>query len=128
MAQASPSVVIVGLREGATHADKMGTYTLVPDKVIARRAVWQADGGTNRFIYYAPAFEQWFISDRTDMEAGATSGWLYVNSTELTPHLISAGVWQVAQAKEKETQAGQFDDVVECKCKCKITVIEVIEA
>jgi hypothetical protein len=109
-AREAPHIVLGGLSAGAPHADKMGAYALVPDKIIAGRAVWQASGGADRFVYYAPACKQWFVSDRADMKAGATNGWMYVESTGLVPHQATAGTWRLAKGAEKESCASEFAD------------------
>ena len=112
-------MVLAGLAGGMVHADKMGAYTLVPAQTASGRAVWQAVGGADRFIYYAPAYKQWFVSDRADMEAGATSGWLYVGGAELMPQLCGS-TWRVAKGSAKETDASDFTDVDAVKLCRKI--------
>jgi hypothetical protein len=71
----------------------MGVYELVEGKEVNARGVWKRTG-KEHFMYYASSDKWWFISDREDMEAGKTYGWLYVDSTALTPDKITE-TWKV---------------------------------
>jgi hypothetical protein len=98
------------IREEGTHARLLGRYCLQHGKMVARRPVWLQEGGAGAWLYYAPTYSQWFFSDEADMEAGATSGWMYRDSTELTPERGGGGCWRVAQGPAKETCADAFID------------------
>jgi ankyrin repeat protein len=117
---ARAGIELLGLTAGETHAEKMCSYELLPRKAVAGHAVWQAVGDLDCFIFYAPSYKQWFVSDRADMEAGATNGWLYVASTALAPHLAT-GTWRVAKGAAKESQAANYADqeVVGCVAATK---------
>jgi hypothetical protein len=97
MAQAKQAgrIKLEGQEEGDLQQNTMGVYELVEGKEVNGRGVWKCAGYVRTtFMYYASSDKWWFISDREDMEAGEAAGWLYVNSTALTPDKITEG-WQV---------------------------------
>ena len=59
--------------------------------MVARRAVWRQEGGAGAWLYYGPAYSQWIISDEEDMEAGATSGWMYTEVEWIVSAMVLIG-------------------------------------
>jgi hypothetical protein len=112
-----------------------GVYTLQPpEAAVHGRAVWRRDGGSSSgsggtagfgflsppqlWLYYAPACEQWFISDEGDMQAGATRGWMYLQSNAATPHGDEQR-WRVSITGRKETSASNFEDAPGAYAACR---------
>lgn len=80
-------VLVEGPQPGEPQADCMGVYEL-QDKVVNGRAVYQQQGETDLFLYYAST-DKWYISDGEDMRLGRPRGWCQVMSQAITPDRIS---------------------------------------
>jgi hypothetical protein len=76
----------------------MGVYELMEGKEVNGRGVWQMAGGQQYFMYYG-SNKQWLISAREAMEAGKAAGWMYVDSTALTPDQVTE-TWKVWDGTE----------------------------
>jgi hypothetical protein len=75
----------------------MGRYELVkPLKMVNRRAVWQAVGRKNEYVFVG-SDGSWWISDVESMSVGENSGWVASAVAEpdaLTPNQVQGG-WKV---------------------------------
>lgn len=80
-------VLVEGPKLGEPQADCMGVYEL-QDKVVNGRPVYQQQGETDLFLYYAKT-DKWYISDGEDMRSGRPRGWCQVVSQALSPDHIN---------------------------------------
>jgi hypothetical protein len=80
-------VLVEGPLPGEPQADCMGVYEL-QDKVVNGRPVYQQQGETDLFLYYASS-DKWYISDGEDMRLGRPRGWCQVMSQALSPDRIT---------------------------------------
>jgi hypothetical protein len=80
----------------------MGRYELVKLvpagklKMVNRRAVWQAVGGEDKYVFFG-SDGSWWISDEESMRAGENLGWVASAVPEpdaLTPNQVQGG-WKV---------------------------------
>jgi carnosine N-methyltransferase len=99
-AQQARMLVVEGHSEDPHIA--MGLYELVPGKVENKRAVWRRQNNCQeeceeRFLYYAITNE-WIISDKEDMDAGESEGYLSIETCALTPdQAFSSERWRDLQ-------------------------------
>ena len=89
LAAAPAKFTFEGLPAGHEYEDSMGSYVLVEDMVVNGRPVWKLeeapaakeadddddDDDEEVYLYFASSRE-WFISFKSNAEAGAPSGWL----------------------------------------------------
>jgi hypothetical protein len=83
------SIILEGQIEGEPQHVLMGVYELVVGKEVNRRGAWQNTGaqgwmGEPMFMYYCSK-GRWNVGERRNLDGGASSGYLGVSSTALTP-------------------------------------------
>lgn len=120
-------VLVEGPQPGEPQADCMGVYEL-QDKVVNGRPVYQQQGETDLFLYFANS-DKWYISDGEDMRLGKPRGWCQVQSHALSPEKISEDwtVWDpVTRMWEQDPRlkARQVNDAIRRELAAKQQVQE----
>jgi tetratricopeptide (TPR) repeat protein len=97
------SIMVEGQEEGDPMQAMMGVYEVVEGKEVNARGVWKWTGQEKQakkkemFIYYASNGDdpcRWTIATQKSMEEGVCFQDLYVDTTALTPDLITE-TWKV---------------------------------
>jgi hypothetical protein len=102
-ARQSRRLVVEGLANDRSHL--MGVYALMEGRMVNRRAVWQKQGGAKERFLYSTGTTRWYFSSRKSMEAGASSGFMYVTSAALTPdQTFPSEMWVVRRLAKPEVQ------------------------
>jgi hypothetical protein len=82
-AQQSRQLLFEGVANDRNHL--MGVYKLMEGKVVNGRAVWRKQGVTQELFLYRSNNSKWYLGKRERMEEGKNRGFMFLDTTALTP-------------------------------------------